>query len=219
MIKDKIRILHVEDDPNDLHTIQHMLRSHDADFIILEDAAGLTTGLHRLGSESFDLILLDDNFATIVAAVKEGRRIYDNLRKSVVFLLPTNGAQSLVILVAVVFGLTLPLARTEAVTMLALGQLAYLLNCRFLGRSSLTLDVFRGNPAIGWSALALIVFQLIYTYVPFMNALFGSEPLTVGGWLLPIAFSVGIFLAVEVLKAVRRRADESATAARFNANA
>ena len=246
--------------------------------------------------EAAEIVLADDNFATIRSAIAEGRRIYDNLRKSVVFLLPTNGAQSLVILVAVVFGLTLPLtpvqvlwvnmvtavtlslalayepaergimsrpprgsggsivngrelgfvllvslliggatlavfgisiasgtdlavARTEAVTMLALGQLAYLLNCRFLGQSSLTLDVFRGNPAIGWSALALIVFQLIYTYVPFMNALFGSEPLTVGGWLLPIAFSVAIFLAVEVLKAVRRRADEGATAARFNANA
>jgi magnesium-transporting ATPase (P-type) len=41
--------------------------------------------------------------------VEEGRRIYDNLQKSVVFLIPTNGAQSLVILVAVLFGLTLPL--------------------------------------------------------------------------------------------------------------
>ncbi|MDD4651211.1 MAG: response regulator, partial [Methanothrix sp.] len=59
MIKDKIRVLHVEDDPNDLHTIQQMLRSHDADFIIMEDAEGLTAGLNRLRNESFDLILLD----------------------------------------------------------------------------------------------------------------------------------------------------------------
>jgi magnesium-transporting ATPase (P-type) len=55
------------------------------------------------------MVLADDNFATIERAVEEGRRIYDNLQKSVVFLIPTNGAQSLVILVAVLLGLTLPL--------------------------------------------------------------------------------------------------------------
>ena len=55
------------------------------------------------------MVLADDNFATIERGRAEGRRIYDNLRKSVVFLLPTNGAQSLVILVAVLFGLALPL--------------------------------------------------------------------------------------------------------------
>ncbi|WP_431801495.1 cation-translocating P-type ATPase [Microbacterium sp. bgisy203] len=245
--------------------------------------------------EAAEIVLADDNFATIRSAIREGRRIYDNLRKSVVFLLPTNGAQSLVILIAVVFGLTLPLtpvqvlwvnmvtavtlslalayepaekgimsrpprgaggsiisgrelvfvllvslliggatlavfgislangtdlgvARTEAVLMLALGQLAYLFNCRFLMRSSLTLDVFRGNPAIWWSAGALVVLQVIYTYVPFMNVLFGSEPLGVREWLIPLAMSVGIFLAVEVLKAFRRRGDEHANA-RLYANA
>lgn len=232
--------------------------------------------------EAAEIVLADDNFATIRSAIAEGRRIYDNLRKSVVFLLPTNGAQSLVILVAVVFGLTLPLtpvqvlwvnmitavtlslalayepaergimsrpprgsggsiisgrelgfvlivslliggatlavfgislssgadlamARTEAVTMLALGQLAYLLNCRFLSRSSVTVDVLRGNPVVWWSALALIVLQSVYTYVPFMQNLFGSEPLDVSGWLLPIVFSIAIFVAVELLKALRRR--------------
>ncbi|MGV1003941.1 MAG: HAD-IC family P-type ATPase [Candidatus Nanopelagicales bacterium] len=59
------------------------------------------------------VVLADDNFATIECAVEEGRRIYDNLQKSIVFLLPTNGAQSLVILVAVLLGLTLPLAPVQ----------------------------------------------------------------------------------------------------------
>ena len=59
--------------------------------------------------EAADVVLADDNFSSIERAVEEGRRIYDNLRKSLVFLLPTNGAQSLVILVAVLFGLALPL--------------------------------------------------------------------------------------------------------------
>ncbi len=231
--------------------------------------------------EAAEIVLADDNFATIRSAIREGRRIYDNLSKSVVFLLPTNGAQSLVILIAVVFGLALPLtpvqvlwvnmvtavtlslalayepaekgimsraprapggsiisrralgfvlvvslliggatlgvfyavaaagfdlayARTEAVAMLALGQLAYLLNCRFLSRSSITRDVLRGNPAIWWSALALIALQLVYTYVPFMNDLFGSEPLAIWSWGLPVLLSVGVFFAVELLKFVRR---------------
>ena len=59
--------------------------------------------------EAADIVLADDNFATIEHAVEEGRRINDNLHKSVLFLLPTNGAQSLVVLVAVLFGLTMPL--------------------------------------------------------------------------------------------------------------
>ncbi len=63
--------------------------------------------------EAADIVLADDNFATIEHAVEEGRRINDNLNKSVLFLLPTNGAQSLVVLVAVVFGLTMPLAPVQ----------------------------------------------------------------------------------------------------------
>ena len=63
--------------------------------------------------EAADIVLADDNFATIERAVEEGRRIYDNIRKSVVFLLPTNGAQSLVILVAVLVGLALPLSPVQ----------------------------------------------------------------------------------------------------------
>ncbi|MCL2515099.1 MAG: HAD-IC family P-type ATPase [Microbacteriaceae bacterium] len=59
--------------------------------------------------EAADVVLADDNFATIERAVEEGRRIYANIRKSILFLLPTNGAQSLVILVAVLIGAALPL--------------------------------------------------------------------------------------------------------------
>ncbi|RKE62865.1 HAD-IC family P-type ATPase [Microbacterium sp. AG238] len=240
--------------------------------------------------EAAEIVLADDNFATIRSAIREGRRIYDNLRKSIVFLLPTNGAQSLVILVAVVFGLALPLspvqvlwvnmvtavtlslalayepaepgimsrpprssggsiislrelmfvlvvsvliggatlaafaivratgadldvARTVSVSVLALGQLAFLLNCRFLTRSSVNRDVLRGNRVIWWSAAALIGLQLVYTYVPFMNTLFDSRPLSVQAWLLPLGFAVAIFFAVEGLKALWREP------ARLDANA
>lgn len=60
--------------------------------------------------ESAEVVLADDNFATIGTAVREGRRIYDNLRKALVFLLVTNGAQSLVMLLAILLGWLLPLS-------------------------------------------------------------------------------------------------------------
>jgi len=59
--------------------------------------------------EAADIVLADDNFASIARAVAEGRGIYDNLRKAILFILPTNGAQGLVILAALLLGLPLPL--------------------------------------------------------------------------------------------------------------
>jgi magnesium-transporting ATPase (P-type) len=231
--------------------------------------------------EAADVVLADDNFATIERAVEEGRRIYDNVRKSVLFLLPTNGAQALVILVAVLFGLTMPLepvqvlwinmitavtlslalayekaepgimdrpprdpdasildgaalrrillvsaligaatlvvffvereghmtvaqAQTTAVTTLAFGQLAYLFNCRFTDRSSLTLDVLRGNRVLWISAGLLVALQVAFVYVPFMHTLFGSAAVPWRGWWVPLLLGVGVFLVVEVGKAVGR---------------
>jgi magnesium-transporting ATPase (P-type) len=63
--------------------------------------------------EAAEIVLADDNFASIERAIEEGRTIYDNLRKSILFILPTNGGEALVILVAVVFGLTLPLTPVQ----------------------------------------------------------------------------------------------------------
>ncbi|MDP1637400.1 MAG: HAD-IC family P-type ATPase [Candidatus Nitrotoga sp.] len=63
--------------------------------------------------EAADIVLADDNFSSIERAVEEGRTIYDNLKKAILFILPTNGAQGLVILAAVVFGLVLPLTPVQ----------------------------------------------------------------------------------------------------------
>lgn len=59
--------------------------------------------------EAAQMVLADDNFATIAYAVEEGRTVYDNLRKSIVFILPTNVGEALVLLVAIALGLTLPI--------------------------------------------------------------------------------------------------------------
>ncbi|GAB2466963.1 cation-translocating P-type ATPase [Xylanimonas ulmi] len=239
--------------------------------------------------EAADIVLADDNFATIERAVSEGRRIYDNIRKAVLFMLPTNGAQSLGLLFAVLLGwtvmpllpvqvlwinmvtsvtLALPLATEPAepdimrraprdpktplitpdflrrilfvsvliggasllvfaaefygflgigghgdgtlaqsagLTMLALGQVAYLFNCRFMHRSSLTLDVLKGNKAVLWAVGALVALHVFFLYTPFMQALFRVTGIGLREWLICVALAVAIFLVMEVVKAVDRR--------------
>lgn len=55
--------------------------------------------------EASEMVLADDNFASITHAVEEGRTVYDNLRKAILFILPTNGAQALVIIAAILLGM------------------------------------------------------------------------------------------------------------------
>lgn len=62
-----------------------------------------------VSKEASDLILTDDNFTTIVSAVKEGRTIYDNIKKSVNFLLASNMGEIFTLLIAISFGLPMPL--------------------------------------------------------------------------------------------------------------
>jgi magnesium-transporting ATPase (P-type) len=232
--------------------------------------------------EAAEIVLADDNFASIERAVEEGRTIYDNLQKAILFILPTNGAQSLVILVAVLLGLDLPLspvqilwanmvtavtlslalayepsepglmrrpprrpgapilgehalwriafvslliggatiavflfeerrgysiemAQTMAVNTLVLGQVFYLFNSRFLRESSLRLDLLFTNRVV-WIAIAvLVVLQLMFVYVPFLNLWFHSAPIPAGSWLLPIVIGLVIFLAVEAEKVILQK--------------
>jgi magnesium-transporting ATPase (P-type) len=75
--------------------------------------ADVGVAMGRKGTEAAKqagaIVLADDNFASIAHAVEEGRTVYDNLRKTVTFLLPINGGESMSLLVAVLLGLALPI--------------------------------------------------------------------------------------------------------------
>jgi magnesium-transporting ATPase (P-type) len=76
--------------------------------------------------EAAEMVLADDNFASITAAVKEGRTVYNNIEKAMLFMLPTNVAQALVIMAAIFIGFTAPITAPQIlwvnmVTSVALG--------------------------------------------------------------------------------------------------
>ncbi len=89
---------------------------------------GIAMGIKgtEVTKEAAEMILADDNFASIAAAVKEGRTVYNNIEKAILFMLPTNVAQALVIAAAIIFGFTMPITAPQIlwvnmVTSVALG--------------------------------------------------------------------------------------------------
>jgi len=76
---------------------------------------GVAMGLKgtEVAKEASEMVLIDDNFASIAHAVEEGRTVYDNLKKSILFVLPTNGGEALIIIAAIFMGTLLPITPAQ----------------------------------------------------------------------------------------------------------
>ncbi|MGH1451118.1 MAG: cation-translocating P-type ATPase [Pseudomonadaceae bacterium] len=237
--------------------------------------------------EASDIVLLDDNFATLAAAVREGRTVYDNLKKAISFLLPVNGGEAASLVVALLLGLALPItalqilwvnlvssvvlamglafepaeqdvmrrpprpagqglldaflvwrivlvsllflggifasfqwalqaglgeaaARTLAVNTLVAMEVFYLFAVRYLDNPSLTLRGALGTPAV-WVVIGLIVLlQWLFTFLPFMQTLFGTASLGIPALLMAPAAGVLVLLVLELEKRVRRAGGQGA---------
>ncbi len=77
--------------------------------------AGIAMGLKGSAAarEAAELVLADDNFASIAAAVREGRTVYDNIKKVISWTLPTNAGEAMTIVVALFLGLALPITAVQ----------------------------------------------------------------------------------------------------------
>lgn len=245
---------------------------------------GVAMGLRGTDAarQAADVVLTDDNFATIASAVREGRRVFDNIKKSLLFIIPTNGGEAGLILLAIFAGLAMPVtagqilwvnmvtsvtldialafepeepglmrrpprppreplitrlllmrivyvsvlmvgacfwvyqwelgrghsletARTAVVNMLVLSEIFYLFNVRHFTASALGWDTLLGNN-IAVAAVALtLVLQMLFTYAPPMQALFGTASLDLASWGLIAGLALAKFLAVELEKGLLRR--------------
>lgn len=247
---------------------------------------GIAMGIKgtEVTKDASEMVLADDNFSTIVAAVEEGRRVYDNLKKTILFILPTNGAESFLIIASILFGTMMPLTpvqilwvnmvtsvtvslalaferiepgamkrpprspqtpllsgyfiwrilfvsvligggtlwmtinllahgvaeeivRTITLQTIVIAQMFHLFNSRSIRGFAFNKDFFTNKAVFVVSAL-LIILQLSITYLPFMNDVFGTNPLTLEDWIYPFTLGFAVFVIVEIEKAVMRQIDK-----------
>ncbi|MDD3920181.1 MAG: calcium-translocating P-type ATPase, PMCA-type [Eubacteriales bacterium] len=129
----------------------------------------------EVAKEAADVILTDDNFATVVSAVEEGRRIYDNIKKTIQFLLSSNLAEILVLLTATLLNLAEPLL---AVHILWINLLTDSLPALALGLDPAEPGIMQRQPQRGNSLFT----RPIVTRIGLMGLMIGA--LTFTGFLL-----------------------------------
>jgi magnesium-transporting ATPase (P-type) len=147
--------------------------------------AGIAMG--RKGSEAAkeasELVLADDNFASIAAAVREGRTVYDNIRKVISWTLPTNGGEAMTVIVALLFGLTLPVTPIQIlwINLITAATLGIALAFEPTERNTmLRAPRRRDEPLLGgelmWHVLLVSALFLVFVYGVFSYALERGYP-------------------------------------------
>ncbi|HRY05858.1 MAG TPA: HAD-IC family P-type ATPase [Hyphomicrobiaceae bacterium] len=247
-------------------------------------AADVGIAMGRKGTEAAkeasQMVLGDDNFASIVAAVKEGRTVYDNLTKVIAWTLPTSFGETMVVMLAILGGFLLPVtpvqilwinmvtavalglvlafeppesdvmerpprpagqslltarliwqivfvsflfvagafsmfwwarargieiaeARTIVVNTIVVFEIFYLFAVRYLRTGSVTIKGIMGTPAVLIGVGAIVVLQLAFTYLPFMQALFDTRAVSLTDGAAIIALGGGLLAILEIEKRIR----------------
>jgi len=233
----------------------------------------------EVAREASDMVLLDDNFATIVAAVREGRRVFDNIRKFIKYTMTSNSGEIWTLFLAPILGMPIPLLpihilwinlvtdglpglalsvepaergimqrpprlpdesifaggmwqhmlwvglligglsilsmawaleagkdnwQTIVFTVLTFSQLMHAIVIRSESQSIFTLGLFSNLHLLG-AVVFTVMLQLAVIYLPFLNEIFKTAPLSGQELLVCFALPTIVFIAVEIEKTVIRR--------------
>lgn len=100
----------------------------------------------EVAREASDMLLTDDNFASIEAAVEEGRTVYQNLRKAIAFLLPVNGGESMTILISAFLARDLPILSLQVLWLNMINSLTMTVPLAFEPKSNGLMQLPPRNP-------------------------------------------------------------------------
>jgi Ca2+-transporting ATPase len=100
----------------------------------------------EVAKEAADMILTDDNFASIEAAVEEGRTVYQNLLKAIAFILPVNGGESMTILISVLLARALPILSLQVLWLNMVNSIAMTVPLAFEPKSEQVMQKPPRNP-------------------------------------------------------------------------
>jgi cation-transporting ATPase F len=137
----------------------------------------------EVAKEAADMVLTDDNFASIEAAVEEGRTVYRNLMKAIAFILPVNGGESMTVLLSVLVGTALPISALQVLWLNMINSIAMTVPLAFEPKSSQVMQRPPLDPKASllskpllWRIGLISVFNWILIFGMFLWALntFGS---------------------------------------------
>jgi P-type Ca2+ transporter type 2C len=141
---------------------------------------GIAMGIKgtEVTKEASEMVLADDNFASIVNAIEEGRTVYDNIRKALLFILPTNGAESLVLMSAVLMGVMMPITPAQILWINMVTAVTLALAISFEPAEN---DVMKRRPR---GADQPILGGLFIWRISFVSLLIGGLTLVMFKWML-----------------------------------